>query len=267
MDRRPIGVFDSGVGGLSVLIELQKVLPKENFVFLADQLYVPYGEKSKEELVKLTRKITDYFIKKHDIKLMVIACNTATCYALDELRKRYNIPIVGTVPAVKPASEKTKTGVIGVISTPATSQSATLKEIIKKNFKGKRIYNVGCKNLENAVEEGEINSFTSVKLLKKYLASIKNSKADYLVLGCTHYPFFKKIIRRIMGRPINLTDGNKAIARRTQRLLSRFSVLNTSRKEGRIIYFTTGNPKKFSDVASKLLKGKIISKKLFLNNS
>lgn len=261
-DRRPIGVFDSGVGGLSVLLELKRELPHENFVFLADQLYVPYGEKSKQELISLTKKITNYFIKKHNIKLMVMACNTATCYALDELRKTYNIPIVGTVPAVKPASERTKTGIIGVISTPATSKSETLKDIIGKYFKGKKIYNIGCKDLENAVEAGEINSPISEKLLTKYLRQIKNSKADYLVLGCTHYPFLKQTIRKIMGRPINLIDGSRAIARRTRTLLSRFQVLNKRKKTGKFVYLTTGEPRGFSRVASTLLRNKVTARRI-----
>lgn len=262
MSRRPIGVFDSGVGGLSVLIELRKLLPNESFVFLADQKYVPYGEKSKEELIHLTRKITDYFIKKHNIKLMVIACNTATCYAIYELRKKYNIPIVGTVPAVKPASEGTKSGVIAVISTPATSKSEVLKSIINDNFKGKKIFNIGCKDLENAVEEGSIDSPMSVKLLQKYLKPVKYSKADYLVLGCTHYPFLKKTIRKVIGRPISLIDGNSGIARRTKNLLSRFDVLNKNKKKGKTIYLSTGDVDKFSNVASNLLKQPVPGKKV-----
>src|SRR3989344_9282831 len=131
--EKPIGVFDSGVGGLSVLIELKRLLPKENFVFIADQLYVPYGEKSQKELINLAYKITDYFINQHDIKMMVVACNTSTCYTIDELRKKYPFPIVGTVPAIKPAAEDTKTGTIGVISTPSTSKSEAVKKLIEDN--------------------------------------------------------------------------------------------------------------------------------------
>src|SRR3989338_4879646 len=120
-NSRPIGVFDSGVGGLSVLRELERMLPKENFIFLADQLNVPYGEKNKKQLVIFAYRITDYFIRNHNIKLLVIACNTSTCYSIDALRKKYSLPVVGTVPALKPASVNTKSGMVAVISTPATS--------------------------------------------------------------------------------------------------------------------------------------------------
>ena len=130
MDRRPIGVFDSGVGGLSVLIELKKLLPRENFVFLADQKYVPYGEKSKKELLKLVFKITDYFIKHHNIKMMIIACNTASCYTIDYLREKFAIPIVGVIPAVKPALALTKNGKIAILSTPATAKSLDRKSVV-----------------------------------------------------------------------------------------------------------------------------------------
>ena len=119
-NNQPIGVFDSGVGGLSVLIELKRLLPNENFVFLAYQLYVPYGEKTKNELIELAYKITDYFIKYHDVKMMIVACNTSTCNSISEVRKKYFLPIVGTVPAIKPAAEKTKSGTVAIIATPST---------------------------------------------------------------------------------------------------------------------------------------------------
>ena len=130
-NKRPIGVFDSGVGGLSVLLELQKILPNENFVFLADQKYVPYGEKTKNELVDLAYKITDYFINVHNVKIMVVACNTSTCNSIAEVRAKYSLPVVGTVPAIKPAAELTKAKSVGIISTPSTSASAVLKDLIK----------------------------------------------------------------------------------------------------------------------------------------
>lgn len=262
MDNRPIGVFDSGVGGLSVLIELQVLLPNENFVFLADQLYVPYGEKTKKELVKLTSKITDYFIKHHHIKMMVVACNTATCGAIGELRAKYLFPIVGTVPAIKPASEKTKTKTIAVISTPSTSQSETLKTLIKNYCEGIKVFNIGCKNLENTVEEGEFNSTAVDNLLSKYLEKVKNSNTDCIVLGCTHYPFLKSHIKKFIEHPIELIDGGKAIARQTNNLLMNNFLENNKKNKGDTIYFTTGDPVKFSKVATKLLRTKVQAKKV-----
>ncbi len=259
-NNRPIGVFDSGVGGLSVLKELWKLLPKENFIFIADQLYVPYGEKTKKELVGLGLRVTDYFIQHHDIKLMVVACNTSTCSTIGELRKKYTLPIVGTVPAVKSAAESTKTKTIAIISTPSTSQSETLKKLIKDNCKNIKVFNIGCKNLENAVEHGELNSEEVQTLLLKYLSEVRDSDADYLVLGCTHYVFINKTIAKFVGSKIKLIDGNKAIARQTQSLLQNHILETDQKKLGKTVYFTTGDSTQFSKVASKLLKEKIKAK-------
>ena len=176
INTRPIGVFDSGVGGLSVLLKLKRLLPKENFVFLADQLYVPYGEKNKKELVNRVYKITDYLRKRHDIKMMVVACNTATCAAIGELRNKYSLPIVGTVPAIKKAAENTKTKKIAVISTPSTSKSLALQKLIKDYCQGIKVLNIGCKDLEDAVERGELMGGEVRRLLFKYLDRIKNSR-------------------------------------------------------------------------------------------
>lgn len=258
----PIGVFDSGVGGLSVLRELKRLLPRENFIFFGDQLNVPYGEKSKQQLVGFLYKITDYLTKNHKVKMLVLACNTATCYAIDELREKYSFPIVGTVPALKPAALKTKTGTIAVISTPATSRSPVIKKLIENYCKGVKVINTGCKNLENAVEEGEPDSPVAISLLEKYLSPIKNSGADYLVLACTHYPFLKREIKKIVGPRIKLLDSGKAIARRTDFLLKTGNIKNKQKKVGETYYFTTGDPTKFSKVASKLLKLKIEAEKV-----
>src|SRR3989344_6510615 len=246
-NNRPIGVCDSGVGGLSILIELQKLLPEENFVFLADQKYVPYGEKSKSELVALVYKIADYFIREHNIKMLVIACNTATCYTIKELRQKYKLPIVGTEPAIKPAARDTRTGTIAVISTPATSKSKTVARLIREFAKGKTVLNIGCPNLENTVEEGSIDNKKVRRLLSRYLGRIKNSKADQLVLGCTHYPFLKGTIRKMLGPKVKLVDSGKAIARHTESLLRTHKILNS--KRGETLYFTTGDTKKFEKVA------------------
>ncbi len=256
-NTQPIGVFDSGVGGLSVLIELKKKLPNENFVFLADQKYVPYGEKTKEELIKLVYKITNYLIKNHNIKMMVVACNTATCNAIEEMRSKYSIPIVGTVPAVKVAAKETKSGVIACIATPSTSKSDRLKKIIKDFCENVEVINIGCKNLEDTVEHGDLESMEVNRLLHKYLEKVKNSKTDCLVLGCTHYPFLKKPIRKILGSKIKLIDSGKAIAKRTEWLLENDSIENTQKKRVNTLYFTTGDADKFSKVASKLMKENI----------
>lgn len=263
-NNEPIGIFDSGVGGLSVLIELERLLPNENFVFLADQLHVPYGEKSKNELIKLAYKITDYFINHHNIKMMVAACNTSTCNSISEVRKKYLLPIIGTVPAIKPAARRTKTKTIGIIATPSTSKSRVLKKLIGDHCQNINVFNVGCKNLENMVEKGELESSEVKKLLTKYLKAIKNSNADYLVLGCTHYPFLKNAIRKIVGRNIKLINSGRAIAKQTRAFLNKHSLKNSQRKRGESLYFSTGDHIKFTRVASKLLKHQIKAQKVKL---
>lgn len=259
---QPIGVFDSGVGGLSVLIELKKLLPDENFIFLADQKYVPYGEKTKKQLINRCLKITDYFIKSHNIKMMVVACNTATCGAISELREKYSFPIIGTVPAVKPASHKTKTGIVAVISTPSTSKSQALLNIIKNDCQNATVINIGCRNLENAVEGGDLNSPRVKNLLLKYLKEVKKSNADYIVLGCTHYPFLKKSIQKIVGSRVKIIDSGKAIAEHTKFLLVAKKIKNNQKNKGKSIYFTTGKAARFEKVASTLLKTRIQVKKV-----
>lgn len=253
-DTRPIGVFDSGVGGLSILIELQKLSPHENFVFLADQKNVPYGEKTKPELVKLVFKIADFFIKTHNIKMLVVACNTATCNTNTELRKKYKLPIVGTVPAVKPAARETKSKVIAVMSTPSTSKSKVLKDIIANFCEGIEVINIGCKSLENTVERGDIYGKQTYKLLQQYLSKISGTLADRLVLGCTHYPFLRDPIQKIVGKNVKLIDSGKAIAKHARVLLEENRLVNMHKNMGTVSYFTTGNALKFTKVASLLLK-------------
>lgn len=255
MDTRPIGVFDSGVGGLSVLRELHKLLPKEDFVFLADQAYVPYGEKTADQLCDRSSKITEFLLAKN-IKLLVVACNTATCYAIDYLREKFELPIVGTVPAIKLAAEYSKK-CIGIISTPATSKSTSLHGLIQAYAKEIKVINTGCPGLENAVEEGDLKSTKVKNLLLKYLWPVTASGADAIVLGCTHYPFLKDTIKNIVGPKMKIIDSGPAIARRVKHLLEVSGSLTAN--GGRTIYFTTGDNKSFSGVASQLLKAAISS--------
>ena len=247
----PIGVFDSGVGGLSVLRELQRAMPRESFVYLADQAYVPYGEKSKKELIHRALKIGHFLVEKHRAKMIAVACNTATCYTIDALRRDFEIPIVGTVPAVRPAAGNSKSG-FAVISTPATARSPMLKELIKK-FAGKLpVQNIACKGLENIVEEGKSKNSKAKILIQNYLNKL-NPKTDYLVLGCTHYPFLKEEIQKVVGKKIKIIDSGKAIARQTKKMLPQKS----KQQKAKTIYYTTGKPQKFSRVASLLLGKKV----------
>ncbi len=256
-DKRPIGLFDSGVGGLSVLLEIAKILPKENFIFLADQLNVPYGAKSKREIEDLSERIT-YFLQKQKIKALVIACNTATCYALDYLRLNFDIPIVGVVPAVKPAAKMTKIGKIVIMSTPATAKSSYLDLLVSEFAKNQQCLKLGCPGLEEVVET--LNQSAGDKLLDKYTAQIKKFGADVVVLGCTHFPFLKGEIKKRLGPKVKVIDSGTAIARRVKYILVKKGTL--SPKKDKDFFFTTGDPKEFSRVASILLKANIKSQKV-----
>ncbi len=252
----PIGVFDSGVGGLSVLRELRQLLPKEDFLFFADQAHVPYGEKNQLELEDLTSRIA-LFLLERKVKLIVIACNTATCYAIDTLRERFSVPFVGVVPAVKPAVAQSVRKVVAILSTPATAKSPALQKLVDDFASDAQVLRIGCAGLEDAVEAGSIDSPETLRLLALYVSLAMDQEADQIVLGCTHYPFLRDQIQKLAGPHVDIVDSGKAVARRTHYLLDRLNLFRYRQKNGRVTYFTTGDPITFSQVASKLLKCRI----------
>jgi len=257
--KKPIGIFDSGVGGLSVLIEIKKILPKENLVFLADQKNVPYGLKTKKQLKKITEDITRFLLAR-DIKMLVIACNTATCYALSHLRKTFAIPVIGVVPAIKPAAQISQRGKIAVMSTPATAQSSYLKNLIKNHAPYTGVLRLGCDGLEDIVEDLNYKAIT--KTLPKFAAEVKNFGADVLVLGCTHYPLIKDKIEKSLNSEVRVIDSGKAVAQRIKFILEQNKM--SSRQKKFEIYYTTKNADKFSKVASILLATEIKAQKAII---
>ena len=259
-NNRPIGIFDSGVGGLSVLLEIKKLLPKESFVFLADQKHNPYGVKTKKQLQNLSVRITK-FLSKYHIKLLVIACNTATCYVLAHLRKKFDIPIIGVVPAIKPAAQKTKNKKIAVMSTPATARSSYLSSLIAQHARGNKVLKVGCHKLEESIEYLDTKKIS--KLLDIYSKKIKDFKADVIVLGCTHFPFIKREIRKRVSSSVEIIDSGEAIASRVNFILKSTQELSSIKLKD--IYYTTGlDLEKFSKVAQALLKYKITAQKAII---
>ncbi len=261
--ENPIGVFDSGVGGLSVLIELGELMPNENFVFVADQKYVPYGGKTAKELVERTVAITDYLRKRHGVKVTVIACNTATCYAIKTVRAIESfasaqsvIPFIGTEPAVKSAALEFEN--IAVMSTPATTASPALAELIRKYSFGIATC-VACDGLEDAVEEGDLNSPKVIELLRHYIGIALSRGAEALVLGCTHYPFLRSQIQEIAGPNIKLFDSGKAIARQTAAVLDEKEIRCKLNRRGKTSFFTTGDPGKFGYTAARLLGRTVVT--------
>lgn len=249
----PIGVFDSGIGGLSVLRELCRLMPHERFVFYADQKHVPYGAKTAAQLKRYAGSIARFLLARR-CKAIVVACNTGTVYAIGHLRRSFSVPCIGTVPAIKPAILMSKIGVVGIMSTPATAVSPALRLLVQRHANGARVIRIGCPGLEDLVESGTVSGPVVTDAVRNHLKPLIAAKTDVIVLGCTHYPFLVRAIRKISGA--RTIDSGRAVARRTRSVLTQAGLLR-ARGIGRCVYFTNGSPQKFSRVASLLLKRKI----------
>ncbi len=218
MNTQPIGIFDSGIGGLSILKEINRVLPNENTIYLADNKNCPYGDKDTVEIVKLSLKNSSVLIDMN-CKIIVVACNTATTNAIKEMRNLFSIPIIGIEPAIKPAILNTKTNKIGVLATEMTLTSDLFNQTSNKfSDKVEIIEQIGY-GLVNQIEKGNINTENTRKLLKSYIDPMLDSNIDQLVLGCTHYYFLIPIIRQIITDKITIQDPNKAIAKQIIKIL------------------------------------------------
>lgn len=229
----PIGMFDSGVGGLSVALEVLKHLPTEHILYYADTAHVPYGTKTDEEIRVLTAQAIDWLYEQ-GCKIAVVACNSASAFSLDSLRQKYGdeFPIIGLVPAVKPAVIQSKTKQIGVLATPATFRGQLIKDVIQ-NFaipSGVTVHQIICLDLVPLVEAGQAESAACEKLLKILLDPFVAQGMDHLVLGCTHYPFLKPILQRIYGSSLQLVDSGLAVARQCGRVLQKHALLNENIK-------------------------------------
>lgn len=253
MDNRPIGVFDSGVGGLSVWRAMRKLLPQESLIFLADSGNVPYGEKTTAQLEDLTSRITQFLLDR-DCKLIVVACNTATVHTIAHLRGKFpQVSFVGVVPVVKTLSSRTRTGTIAVLSTPATSKSDYLAGLIHEFAPDKHVVNVGCDGLEDLVENGVTSRKATTALLERHLAPVISSDADVVGLGCTHYPFLRGRIKSMLGPGVTLFDPSRPVARRVRQILTEQDALAENDKPT-FEFYTTGNLEVFARVASRLLR-------------
>ncbi|MDY0019570.1 MAG: glutamate racemase [Anaerolineae bacterium] len=214
-----IGIFDSGLGGLSVWREVVRCLPEASTLYFADQAHVPYGPRPLEEVRQYTKGITAFLLSQ-GADLIVVACNTASGAALHALRQTFpDVPIVGMEPAVKPAAERTRSGVIGVIATPATFQGDLFQELVERFAAEVRLETQACPGLVDAVEAGDLDTPETAALLKKYLQPMLDAGIDHLVLGCTHYPFLSAAIAKVAGPGVTLIDPAPAVARQVARLL------------------------------------------------
>jgi len=227
MNKQPIGIFDSGVGGLSIWKEITTLLPTENTIYLADSANAPYGEKSKEEIIDFCIKNTLLLLEK-DCKIIIIACNTATTNAIKTLRKLYKIPFIGIEPAIKPAALKTKTNCIGILATKGTLNSELFTETSKKYMGSTDIVEQIGEGLVPLIESGQIESQKLKNLVNKYIQPMLAKKIDCLVLGCTHYPFLIPTIKKITGKSIEIIDSGFAVAKQTKAVLEKNKLTNNS---------------------------------------
>jgi glutamate racemase len=253
VDNRPIGFFDSGVGGLTIWRATRKLLPQESLIFLADSGHVPYGEKSTDELRDLTARIARFLIDQ-GAKMIVVACNTATVHCIGHLRATFpEVPFVGVVPVVKTLARRTHTGTIAVLSTPATSRSPYLAGLIEEFAPDKQVINIGCDGLEDLVESGQARTGLATALLERHLAPVRGSRADVVGLGCTHYPFLRGRIKRILGPGVRVYDPSRPVARRVRQILAERDAF-AQQAHPAYGFYTTGDPQLFARVASKLLR-------------
>ncbi|MGG2399327.1 glutamate racemase [Pseudomonas sp. SH1-B] len=221
----PVGVFDSGVGGLSVLREIRQLLPNESLLYVADSGHVPYGEKSPEYIRERCVLITEHLLA-HGAKALVLACNTATAAAAAELRERYpQLPIVGMEPAVKPAAAATRSGVVGVLATTGTLKSARFAALLDRFASDVRVVTQPCPGLVECIEEGELEAPATRELLQGYVAPLLSEGCDTLILGCTHYPFLRPLLSTLVPPTVTLIDTGAAVARQLQRLLVQHDLL------------------------------------------
>lgn len=244
-NNNPIGLFDSGIGGTSIWNEIHRLLPHEDTIYLADSKNAPYGQRPKEEIIALSMKNTEYLLERN-CKLIVVACNTATTNAIKELRAKYDVPFVGIEPAIKPAALDSKTNTIGVLATKGTLSSELFSKAVETFQHTKIIEQVGY-NLVSLIEDGQIDSPEMSRLLHEYLNPMIEANIDYLVLGCSHYPYLIPQIRKILPDNVRIIDSGEAVARQTQNLL-RERIGFADVKEPRIEFYANADPKVLSAI-------------------
>lgn len=253
MSEAPIGVFDSGVGGLSVLGEISRLLPNESLLYVADCGHIPYGEKSPEFIRERCRRVAEFFHQRQ-AKALVVACNTATVAAAAELRERYPAwPLVGMEPAVKPAAAATRSGVVGVLATTGTLQSAKFAALLDRFASDVRVITQPCPGLVELIETGDLHSPQLRQLLAGYVEPLLAAGCDTLILGCTHYPFLRPLLAQMVPPSVVLIDTGAAVARQLQRLLEQQNQLAAG-PPAEVQFWTSASPENFRNVLTQLWK-------------
>jgi glutamate racemase len=248
-----LGVFDSGVGGLSVTRELMRQAPAQPIIYLADQAHVPYGGRSLAEIRTLSEAITRFLLRE-GARLIVVACNTASAAALHSLRQTFpEVPFVGMEPAIKPAAEHTRTGHVGVIATEATFQGELFASLMDRFAAGITVHTQTCPVLVPLVEAGELDSDHTRAALQSYLAPLLEASIDELVLGCTHYPFLRPLIEQVVGAGVEIVDPAPAVARQAVRVLARCGGLADGDEAVAHRFYTSAHPDRFRIALENLI--------------
>jgi len=256
MKNNPIGILDSGSGGLTVCKEVVRVLPDESVVYIADSKNIPYGEKSSEEIFVLAKNLIKFLLSKR-AKIIVIACNTITVSCLDDLRKEFSdIPIVGTVPVIKKAAEITKNKRVGIFSTTKTAESNYQKVLIQRFAQDCTITTVGSDEIVPLIEAGKAQGQDMKNVLERVLTPFKDAEIDTLCLGCTHFPIIENDIQEILGKEVILLEPSSAIARHTKKILMHNNEISDELNK-KYTFYTTGDSRQFETVAKSLLQDTI----------
>jgi glutamate racemase len=251
--RAPIGMLDSGVGGFSVLSEIQRLLPHEDIIYMADQGHLPYGERPRDEIRGFVEGITRYLIER-GCKLLIIACNAANAAALHPMRAMFpDYPIIGMEPAIKPAAANSKTGVVGVITTRATFQGELLASVIDRFAQGIRVETQVCPDFVTLVEAGDAPPQQIRETVARYLGPLRQAGIDQLVIGCTHFPFLNDYFTEYLGSQVTIVDPAPAVARQTQRVLDASGLRRETETTGTVEFITTADPDHYRDLIHAML--------------
>lgn len=238
--NQPIGIFDSGLGGLSVWKAVAALLPNETLLYYADSGNCPYGEKLPTEIQRLSAQIVDFFLSQN-CKMIIVACNTATAAAIDFLRTSYDIPFIGIEPAVKPAALQSKTGNIGILATKGTFEGRLFKDTKNKYAKDTKVFIQIGTGLVEVVEQNKMQTEEAFQLVKKYIEPMVAAEADYIVLGCTHYPFLNEIIKKIIPKTVKILNPAPAVARQAKAVLKAKKLLRTEKITPEYHFYTSGD--------------------------
>ncbi len=258
--ERAIGLFDSGVGGLTVLDCVQQILPAENLIYVADTAHAPYGDKSVDYICERSQHMCDLLIDR-EVKAIVIACNTATAAAASVLREQYELPIIAMEPGVKPALAISKSGVIGVLATAETAHSKQLDDLVSRYAGEKQVLIQACPGLVELIEAGETDGNKTQKLLQRYLQPLLDAGVDTLVLGCSHYPLIHQQIQSLVGEKIELVETGAPVARELQRRLSKNNLLNSASDSGKVQVFSSAPSTQLELIFEQITGAKVLAER------